>query len=116
MGTGMDRIHDALKDEHCPPVDIRYNTMFTLEFKRPTYLKQKDSEETRVKTPGKTPLQILEILKEQPALSIPEIAKLINKSDSATQRAIRKLREFGLITRIGPDKGGYWQVLNKENE
>jgi len=66
------------------------------------------------KTPGKTPMQILEILSDQPTLTIPEIAKMIKKSDSATERAIRKLREAGLIMRIGPAKSGYWQVINSE--
>jgi len=59
-------------------------------------------------------MQILEILSDQPTLTIPEIAKMINKSDSATERAIRKLREAGLIMRIGPAKGGYWQVIDSE--
>ncbi len=34
------------------------------------------------KTLGKTPLQILKILSDQPTLTIPEIAKMIKKSDS----------------------------------
>ncbi len=68
------------------------------------------------KTPGKTPLQILKILSDQPTLTIPEIAKMIKKSDSATERAIRKLREDDLIKRIGPAKGGYWEIIRKEKD
>jgi len=71
-------------------------------------------EKTPGKTPGKTPMQILEILSDQPTLTIPEIAKMIKKSDSATGRAIRKLREADLVKRIGPAKGGYWQVIDNE--
>ena len=37
MGTGIERIRAALEKENCPEVNIRFNTMFTLEFPRPTY-------------------------------------------------------------------------------
>jgi predicted HTH transcriptional regulator len=68
------------------------------------------------KTLGKTPLQILKILSDQPILTISEIAKMIKKSDSATERAIRKLREADLIKRIGPAKGGYWKIIRKKKD
>lgn len=64
------------------------------------------------KTPGKTPERILALLADSPALSIPELAQRIGKSESAVERAIRKLREAGRLVRIGPDKGGHWQVLD----
>jgi Fic family protein len=66
---------------------------------------------TRVKTPGKTPERILALLADTPALSIPELAQHIGKSESAIERAIRKLREAGRLLRVGPDKGGHWRVL-----
>lgn len=71
--------------------------------------------ETPVKTPmktlGKTPGKIRDILLKTPTLSIPEIALKLAKSESAIERAIRKLRENNLLRRIGPDKGGHWEVL-----
>ncbi len=36
MGTGIERIRNAVRDAECPPVNIRFNTFFTLEFPRPT--------------------------------------------------------------------------------
>ena len=62
------------------------------------------------KTPGKTQERILELLRQTPHLSIPEIAERLEKSESAIERAIRKLRSSGLLVRVGPDKGGYWKV------
>jgi ATP-dependent DNA helicase RecG len=64
-----------------------------------------------MKTPGKTFDEVLRLLAEQPDLSIPELAAQIGKSKSAVVRAIRKLRESGRLVRVGPDKGGRWQVL-----
>ena len=62
-------------------------------------------------TLGKTPRKIMELLSSSPALSIPEIALTLSKSESAVERAIRKLRENNLLRRVGPDKGGHWEVL-----
>ena len=54
---------------------------------------------------------IADLLSSTPALSIPEIAQALAKSESAVERAIRKLRENILLRRIGPEKGGHWEVL-----
>ncbi|MDQ7088942.1 MAG: winged helix-turn-helix domain-containing protein [Acidobacteriota bacterium] len=61
--------------------------------------------------PGKTSLAILKLLKEDPGLSIPEMASHLHKSESAIERAIRKLREAGRLERVGPAKGGHWRVI-----
>ena len=68
------------------------------------------------KMPGKTPDLILILLRETPALSIPDLASRLEKSESAVERAIRKLREAGRLQRIGPAKGGYWQVLDEDDK
>lgn len=67
--------------------------------------------ETPIKTPGKTPERILELLRQFPQLSIPEIATRLEKSESAIERAIRMLRTAGQLVRVGPDKGSYWKVM-----
>ncbi|MBK6432228.1 winged helix-turn-helix transcriptional regulator [Candidatus Amarolinea dominans] len=59
----------------------------------------------------KTPGRILSLLKENPHLAIADLAVSIEKSESAAERAIRKLREQNRLRRIGPDKGGYWEVV-----
>jgi ATP-dependent DNA helicase RecG len=70
--------------------------------------------ETPGETLGKTPIQILKILSDKPTFTIPEIAKMIKKSNSATERAIRKLREADLVKRIGPARGGHWEITMKK--
>jgi predicted HTH transcriptional regulator len=63
------------------------------------------------KTPGKTPGKIVELLKGNPGLTIPELAEQVGKSERAVERAVKKLREAGQLRRVGPAKGGHWQVL-----
>ena len=67
--------------------------------------------ETPLKTPLKTPEKILTAMRHQADITIPELAHLLEKSESAVKRAIRKLRDAGQIERIGGDKGGRWVVL-----
>ena len=62
-------------------------------------------------TLGKTPRDVLHLLREQPELPTPQLAERLGKSQSAIERAIKKLREAGCLERVGPDKGGYWKVI-----
>ena len=77
---------------------------------------EKTPEKTLGKTLGKTPGKILQLLLDNPEITIPEIAHAIDKSSSAVERALRKLRTDGHVKRIGPAKGGSWQVITKDNE
>jgi ATP-dependent DNA helicase RecG len=71
------------------------------------------SGKSSVKTPVKTPVKILQLLQEEPELSLAELAVLIGKSVSAIERATAKLVKAGELRRIGPDKGGHWEVEGK---
>ena len=63
------------------------------------------------KTIGRTPLAVLELLANDPNLTVPQLADRLQKSEVTIHRAIRDLRESGRLERIGPDKGGYWKVI-----
>jgi ATP-dependent DNA helicase RecG len=73
----------------------------------------KTLQKTPVKTLQKTPDRVIELLRQDGLLSISEIAIQIGKSHSAVQRVLNKLRESGIIERIGPAKGGHWVVKEK---
>jgi predicted HTH transcriptional regulator len=70
-----------------------------------------ETGKTPGKTPVKTPGKILALLKDEPFLTIPAMAEQLERSTSAVERALRKLREAGKIRRIGPAKGGRWEVI-----
>ena len=73
-------------------------------------------KETPGKTLGitleKTPDLTLKRLRDAPRSSISELAQQLDKSGSAVERAIRKLRAPGKLQRIGPAKGGRWKVTD----
>jgi ATP-dependent DNA helicase RecG len=56
-------------------------------------------------------VEILRIMKRSPAVSAGKLASQIGISRRKTEENIRKLREMNLLRRIGPDKGGHWEVV-----
>lgn len=59
---------------------------------------------------GKMTGKVIELLASNPALTIPELAVILEKPESTIERAIRELRKLGRLRRVGPRKGGHWQV------
>ena len=57
-----------------------------------------------------TPEKILGLLGNNPQMTLAEVANLIGKSPSAVERAAAKLAKCGRLKRIGPQKGGHWEV------
>ena len=53
----------------------------------------------------------LALLKENNTLSAKEIANKLKITERTIQRYIKKLQEKKLIKRIGPAKGGYWEII-----
>jgi len=65
---------------------------------------------TLPKTSVKTSVKIISLMRENPQVSIPEVAKAIGRTSRAIEMQIAQLKSEGLIERIGPAKGGYWVV------
>ena len=59
----------------------------------------------------KTSVQIVEIMKNTPNVTLQEIAEKVNRSKRAVEMQVKKLREQGIIKRVGADKNGHWEVL-----
>ncbi len=72
---------------------------------------EKTGEKTREKTREKTGEKILRLLREQPSSTTAEIAEYLGLSRKGVEWQLRKLKLSDRIIRIGPDKGGNWQVL-----
>lgn len=58
--------------------------------------------------------KILKIIDDNPKISALEIAKLIGISSRSVEKNIKKLRENGIIRRVGPDHGGYWEIIKRK--
>ena len=56
-------------------------------------------------------VQIIEIIKNSPTITAREISKTLDLSCRNVEKQIKKLREQGILRRIGPNKGGHWEVV-----
>ena len=53
---------------------------------------------------------VISKLIESPNISASELALLVHKSQRQMQRILSMLKANGIIRRIGPDKGGHWEI------
>ena len=75
---------------------------------------EKTSEKTSKKTSKKTSETILGIISENPRITVKELSQLTGLSVGGVRWNLDKLADKGQLKRVGPDKGGYWEVINKE--
>ena len=65
------------------------------------------------KTLQKTPQKILAAIRANPSVGTQEMADMIGVERSTVARAIAKLKRDGILRRVGPDKGGHWEVVER---
>lgn len=59
---------------------------------------------------GRMGAAIIAALRQNPALSANELASITHLSADGVRYHLKKLKAAGTIRRIGPDKGGAWEV------
>ena len=62
------------------------------------------------KSSQKSSQKIIELIASNPSVTTQEMADSLGISRRAIAKAVAKLQQKGLIRRIGPDKGGHWQI------
>jgi ATP-dependent DNA helicase RecG len=60
---------------------------------------------------SKTELAVVELIKDEPTITIESIATKLNKTESTIKKAIKNLKDNNFIVREGSDKTGYWKIL-----
>ena len=51
------------------------------------------------------------MLRAEPGLAAREVAERLDITPRAVEKQIAKMRNEGRIRRIGPDRGGHWEVI-----
>ena len=70
--------------------------------------------ETTQKTTEKTTEKIFRLIKENPSITNKELARLCDITEDGVFYHIKKMKAAGVIRRIGPDKGGHWEVIEHD--
>ncbi len=122
-GSGIKRIHDE-----CVAVGIRVEfkrlkTGFEVIFYRPKWEEgegldqggQKGWPEKVARKGGQkiTAKQavVLDFIKQNSSITRSELSDKLKINESAVRKHVDALRNKGVIKRVGPDKGGHWEIL-----
>lgn len=63
------------------------------------------------KSSQKSDQKIVELMRRTPEITMAGLAEATGLSVSGVKKNIRKLKEANRIRRVGPDKGGHWEVV-----
>jgi ATP-dependent DNA helicase RecG len=113
-GRGIRLILSKEPDTEFSEVGTKFVTMF----KRRSYIEEvKKGAESWVKKLGEklgeNENRIVEIVVTNKFVTIPELSKMLKISTTAVENNIAKLKAKKILKRIGPDKGGHWEVIEK---
>lgn len=63
------------------------------------------------KTTQKTVQKILDILRGNPRITRTYLAEIVGITDNGIKYHLNNLEKKGVIRRVGPDKGGHWEII-----
>lgn len=76
-------------------------------------LHEKTREKTGEKTREKTREKIVRLIQEDPTITTDQLAESLEVSVKGVEWQLNSLKRDNVIKRVGPDKGGHWEVLGK---
>jgi ATP-dependent DNA helicase RecG len=126
VGSGIKRINDAMKEYRLTLPVIEYeNIWFRIVFERPDL--QKNSYQQRMgvisgvengekvgRKLGESEEKMVEIICKDKFVTISELSQSLGISTTAVEKNIAKLKKKGFLKRVGPAKGGYWEIVEGE--
>ena len=65
------------------------------------------------KSMQKSMQKILGHIMDNPQITLSELADKLNMTRNGIDKNIKKLKEQGILRRVGPDKGGHWEILRE---
>lgn len=111
LGTGLLRVLKVYKEENF--VFMEHFTRVVIPY---AWIPSSDENivgnivENIVEKLPATQAKIVKLLRENPYISAKMISDAIGIATRNVQVHIKKLQENGIIRRVGPDKGGHWEI------
>ena len=73
----------------------------------------KEYEKASERGSEKASVKILEIIRKDSSVSAKKIAEMIGLRVRSVERQLAKIKKEGKIKRVGSDKGGHWEIIEK---
>ena len=111
-GRGIAKIIDGCKIAGLPEPDLKEHAGgFQITFYKGD---QKSVEKGVEKSVEKSVEKITKLMSENPHITQKELSAATGLSRRGVEKNISLLKKEGKIKRIGPAKGGYWQIIEKQ--
>jgi ATP-dependent DNA helicase RecG len=110
-GSGLRRISQECKVAKVRIAFRRIKSGFTVTFYRPEVAAQEATGEGGQKTTQKTTQKIITFLRANSEATRKDIAVETGITEDGVKYHLARLQKQGLIRRVGPDKGGHWEIL-----
>ncbi len=108
-GSGLRRIYTACQEANVKVEFRKLKSGFMVVFRRTG----EPIGELSPKSSQKSSQKILELISRDPNITIREMAAKLGISDRAVKKNIQKLKAQGLLRRVGPARGGHWEVVQR---
>jgi len=117
-GSGINRIKRLIKEMN---LKVRFESS---DFFRVIFMRHLDDESTPQVTPQVTPqAELTELekkvfleIRNNPKISRNNLSKRLGIGEDTVKEYLRKLREKGILRRIGETSAGYWEVKEKDGK
>jgi predicted HTH transcriptional regulator len=104
-GTGIKRVKNACNDNG-NEVNFHFTDAFWI-----TIHSNKNVPGKVVDKLTDNQKNIIALIKRNPDISARQLAPQVGISHRKIQENIAKLKEYGILERIGPAKGGHWKII-----
>lgn len=109
VGSGITRIRDVMNDEGLTPPEFNIDGMFTVTLRRPFDFEKWVEKWVEKLTDNR--VKILREVHNNHKVTKKELEQLVGISASAIDNNIDILKDLGLLSREGSDKGGFWKII-----
>ena len=113
LGSGIPRILRAYGEECFKFTDNFIRITFPVSGQGKSG--EKTTQKTTQKATQKTAQKILHYIKQDASISRNKLAELCGISPDGIKWQLNKMQKNGVIRRVGPNKGGYWEVIEQNN-
>ena len=114
-GRGIEKICSACEKDGVPQPEYTINPGdIMIKFTAPEDRVIRVTERVTVKVTDKVTdkeQELLTLLTEDPGYTMPQLAERLGVSRKTVAARLKKLKDAGLIERIGSDRKGYWKLL-----
>ncbi len=114
-GRGIEKICSACEKDGVPQPEYTINPGdIMIKFTAPEDRVIRVTERVTVKVTDKVTdkeQELLTLLTEDPGYTMPQLAERMSVSRKTVAARLKKLKDAGLIERIGSDHKGYWKLM-----